>query len=191
WFEPEEPHRRLAVELARRAVALDPNDAWAHATLGHVLGYEHEYEESAAHLAVALKLGPNHADMYLTRADLLVMEGRPLEAIASAARAFRLNPHPPGSYYWVKGEAEYAARQYEKAVETLRIDATYGTPSRSILAAALAQLGRIDEAQTEGRLFMADYPTFRIESFLDTQPFRHRTDREHFAEGYRKAALPE
>jgi hypothetical protein len=59
------------------------------------------------------------------------------------------------------------------------------------LAAALAQLGRLEEARTEGRLFMADYPDFRIESFLDTQPFRHRADREHFAEGYRKAWLPE
>ena len=38
---------------------------------------------------------------------------------------------------------------------------------------------------------MADYPDFRIESFFDTQPFRNRTDREHFAEGYRKSALPE
>ena len=91
----------------------------------------------------------------------------------------------------MKGEAEYAARQYEKAVETLTHDATYGTPSRSILAAALAQLGRIEEAQSEGRLFMADYPTFRIESFLDTQPFRNPADREHFADGYRKAGLPE
>jgi hypothetical protein len=38
---------------------------------------------------------------------------------------------------------------------------------------------------------MADYPSFRIESFLDTQPFRNKADREHFADGYRKAALPE
>jgi hypothetical protein len=38
---------------------------------------------------------------------------------------------------------------------------------------------------------MADYPYFRIESFLDTQPFSPRADREHFAEGYRKCASPE
>ena len=31
--------------------------------------------------------------------------------------------------------------------------------------------------------------TFGSKSFLDTQPFRQRADREHFAEGYRKAAL--
>jgi TolB-like protein len=191
WFEPEDPHRRLALELARRAVALDPNDAWAHTVLGFVLPYEHEYEESAAHFETALRLDPNHADTYSLRSDMLVMEGRALEAVESTARALRLNPHPPAWYYWGKGQAEYAARQYENAVATLRHEATYGTPSRSILAAALAQLGRLEEARIEARLFMADYPDFRIESFLDTQPFRHRPDREHFAEGYRKCALPE
>ena len=191
WFEPAEPHRPLALELARRAVVLDPNNAWAHTVLGFVLQYEHEYEASAAHLETALRLDPNLADTYAFRTDLLVMEGRSLEALESSAKAFRLNPHPPAVYYWGKGEAEYAARQYENAIATLRHEATYGTPSRSILAAALAQLGRLEEARIEGRLFMADYPDFRIESFLDTQPFRHRADREHFAEGYRKAALPE
>ena len=29
WFEPVEPHRGLAMEIARRAVALDPNDPFA------------------------------------------------------------------------------------------------------------------------------------------------------------------
>jgi TolB-like protein len=190
WFEPEDPHRRLALEIARRAVALDPNDPFARMVLGFVLEYEHEYEESAAQIEMALRLDPNHADTYAIRTDLLVMAGRPLEAIESVAQALRLNPHPPAWYYWDKGEAEYAARQYESAVATLRHESTYGTPSRSILAAALAQLGRLEEARIEGRLFMADYPDFRIESFLDTQPFRNRTDREHFADGYRKAALP-
>jgi TolB-like protein/Tfp pilus assembly protein PilF len=191
WFEPADPHRRLALEIARRAVAIDPNDAWAHTVLGFVLEYEQEYEESTIHIETALRLDPNHADTYNIRADLLVMEGRPLEAIESAKQSFRLNPHPPGLYYWAMGEAEYASRQYENAVATLRHEATYGTPSRSILAAALAQLDRLEEARFEGRLFMAAYPNFRIESFLDTQPFRHRADRELFAEGYRKAALPE
>jgi TolB-like protein/class 3 adenylate cyclase/Tfp pilus assembly protein PilF len=191
WFEPMEPHRRLAVEIARRAVALDANEPWAHSVLGFVLEYEHEYEESAAHIETALRLDPNHADTYALRADLLVMAGRSLDAIACAAQALRLNPQPPSWYYWVKGEAEYAAHQYENAVATLRHESTYGTPSRSILAAALAQLGRLEEAYIEARLFMADHPNFRIESFLDTQPFHHRADREDFADGYRKCTLPD
>jgi TolB-like protein/class 3 adenylate cyclase/Tfp pilus assembly protein PilF len=191
WFEPADPHRRLALEIARRAVALDPNDPFAHGVLAFVVRYEHAYEECAAEIEAALRLDPNNANIHAMWTDLLVMDGKPLEAADSIARALRLNPHPPAWYYWLKGEAEYASRRYEDAVATLRLAETYGTPSRSILAAALAQLGCLEEARIEGRLFMADYPDFRIESFLDTQPFRHRADREHFADGYRKCALPE
>jgi hypothetical protein len=38
---------------------------------------------------------------------------------------------------------------------------------------------------------MADNPDFHIEPFLDTQPFRVQADRDHFAEGYRKAGVRE
>jgi len=191
WFEPEDPHRRLALEIAERAVVLDPDDGFAHLVLGWVLEYEHKYDESGAQIEMALRIDPNNADFHAMRTDLLVMDGRPLEAIESIGRAMRLNPRSPAWYYWLKGEAEYAARDYVNAIKTLRHEATYGTPSRSILAAALAQLGRIEEARIETRLFMADYPVFRIESFLDTQPFRNPQDRELFAEGYRKAGIPE
>lgn len=191
WFEPTDPHRRLALDHAGLAVALDPNDPFAHSVLAYVLEYERRYEEAAIQLEAALRVDPNHADTYAMRTDLLVMEGKPLEAMQSMARALRLNPQPPPWYYWLRGEAEYAARQYEKAIITLRHESTYGTPSRSILAAALAQLRRRDEARLEGRLFMRDYPGFRIVPFLATQPFLHEADREHFAEGYRMAGLPE
>jgi hypothetical protein len=87
--------------------------------------------------------------------------------------------------------AQYAARQYDSAVVTLRKEATYRTVSRRILAASLAQLGRIDEAQQEAALFMAGNPLFTISHWASTQPFRDEAMREHFVDGYRKAGLPE
>lgn len=191
WFEPEDPHRRLSLQIAERAVGLDADNGFAHLVLGWVLRYEHKYEKAEAQIEIALRIDPNNADIHAMLTDLLVMDGRPREALDSVARAMRLNPRSPAWYYWLKGEAEYALRDYVSAIETLRHESTYGTPSRSILAAALAQLGRIEDARIEGRLFMADNPEFRIEAFLDTQPFRNRADREHFANGYRKAGVPE
>jgi len=87
--------------------------------------------------------------------------------------------------------AQYAAFQYEAAVKTLRNDATYRTGSRRFLAAALAQLGRLEEAREEGRLYLARNPHFRISYWVETQPFRDLATRDRFVEGYRKARLPE
>ena len=120
------------------------------------------------------------------------MDGEPLEAITSVEQALRLDPHPPPWYLLAKKAKQSMQRTNTKARwQRFDTSSTYSTPSRSILAAALAQLGRYDEARLEGRLFMADFPQFRTSEFLKTQPFRRKVDRQHFAEGYRKAALPD
>jgi len=124
-------------------------------------------------------------------ADLNVFEGRGVEAIACAEKVLRLNPHPPSYYFWDLGQARYAAGQYEATIKSLRNEATYRTGSRRLLAAALAQVGRLDEAREEGRLFLAMNPHFRISYWVETQPFRDMATRDRFVEGYRKAGLPE
>jgi tetratricopeptide (TPR) repeat protein len=186
-----EPDRGVAVELARRAVWLDPNDAGNHWVLSHVLAYERHWAESDAEFAAAIELDPNHADAWAIRTEVTALGGQAELAIEQAQRALRLNPYPTAFYYWELGLAQYAARQYEAAVETLRKDIVYRTGSRRILAASLAQLGRIEEAQEEGALFMASNPLFTISHWIATQPIRDDAVGEHFAEGYRKAGLPE
>jgi TolB-like protein/class 3 adenylate cyclase len=191
WGEPMEPNRRMAVATAEEAVVLDPNDAGCRWVLGLVLAYERRWPESEAAFAAALELDPSHADAWAMLADMAVFSGQPTAAIEHAQRALRLNPHPAGWYYWELGLAQYAARQYDSAVVTLRKEATYRTVSRRILAASLAQLGRIDEARQEAALFMAGNPLFTISHWSSTQPFRDEGMREHFVDGYRKAGLPE
>src|SRR5262245_37459698 len=191
WGEPTDPTRRLAVETAEKAVALDTNDAGNHFILGHVLGYERRWPESDARFETALELDPNHADGWTMLSDHTVLSGRPADAIEQLHKALRLNPHPGSRYYWLLGQALYAARQYEAAVETLLKDETYRTGSRRFLAASLAQLGRLDEARREAQFFMISNPHFTISHWVLTQPFRDVAMREHFVDGYRKAGLPE
>lgn len=193
WAEPMEPHRRQALAMAEKAVALDPNDAGNHCALGYILAYEGagRAAEADAAFAAALARDPNHADAWANRSDVSVLRGRPAEAIDKLHRALRLNPHPPGRYYWILGNAQYAARQYEEAIETLRHEATYRTGSRRTLAASLAQLGRLDEARREAELFMVSNPHFAIGPWLASHPFTDDATRQHFLDGYRKADLPE
>ncbi|RWB51832.1 MAG: tetratricopeptide repeat protein [Mesorhizobium sp.] len=158
--------------MAEKAVKLDPNDAGCRFVLGHLLAYERRWPESDSEFATALEIDPNYADAWADLSDFSVLSGKPATAIEQVQKALRLNPHPPRRYYWDLGFAQYAARQYELAVVTLRNEATYRTISRRVLAASLAQLGRTDEAHQEGALFMASNPHFTISDWAASQPFR-------------------
>jgi tetratricopeptide (TPR) repeat protein len=190
WDQPAESHRAKAVAEAQRAVALDPNDAGNRWVLGVILGHEHRWAESDAEFEATFKLDPNHADAWAIRSDLLTLAGQPKEATEHVQRALRLNPHPPSWYYWMLGQAQYQLRDYASAAQTLRKPETYRTTSRRLLAASLAQLGRLDDARMEATLFMMANPHFTIRHWADSQPFRSEEARQHFVDGYRKAGLP-
>lgn len=189
--EPEELNRSLAVELAEKAVALDPNDAFCRYVLGTILAYERRWQESDAEFAKALELDPNHADTWAALSDMSVLAGRVAVGLEQIGKAFRLNPYPPSWYFDHLGQAQYAARDYEAAIETLRREETYRTNSRRFLAASLAQLGRLDEARREVEFFLVTHPHFTISHWLASQPLRDAATRDHFVEGFCKAGLPE
>ncbi|QIG50972.1 adenylate/guanylate cyclase domain-containing protein [Nordella sp. HKS 07] len=191
WNQSREPNRVRAMAEAQRAVALDPNDAGNRWVLGLILGNEHRWAESDAEFDATFKLDPNHADAWAIRSDLLTHNGQAAEAIEHVQRALRLNPYPPGWYYWLLGQAQYALRKYASAIQTLRRPETYRTTSRRILAASLAQHGRLDDAHREGQLFMMSNPHFTIHEWADAQPFRDEQTLQHLVDGYRKAGLPE
>jgi tetratricopeptide (TPR) repeat protein len=188
---PTESSRSVALELARKAVAIDPNDAGCHWVLGYLLAYERSFAEADAEFAKAIELDPNEADAWAALSDIAVLAGRVEEGLEHIRKAFRLNPFPASWYYLTLGQAQYAAGDYEAAVETLRRDETYRTSSRRFLAASLAQLGRLDEAHAEVELFLVGNPDFTTRHWAATEPFRDAATLEHFVDGYRKAGLPE
>lgn len=192
WGEPVEPARSRALELARKAVTLDPNDAGCHWVLGNLLTYERSFADAEKEFARAIELDPNDADIWATLSDNAVLEGRNKESLEYVRKAFRLNPFPGGLYYLTLAIAQYANRDYEAAVASLRREETYrNTSSRRFLAASLAQLGRLDEARSEVELSLVSNPHFTIRHFLATQPFRDLGTRDHFVEGLRSAGFPE
>jgi TolB-like protein len=191
WGEPMEPARSLSMETALRAVALDPNDGGCRWVLANLLAYERSFAEADAEFARAIELDPNDADLWATLSDISVLAGRVEEGLEQIRKAFRLNPFPESWYFLLLGQAQYAAGEYEAAVETLRRDETYRTSSRRFLAASLAQLGRLDEARAEVELFLISNQHFSTRHWATTQPFRDAKTLEHFVDGFRKAGLPE
>jgi TolB-like protein/Tfp pilus assembly protein PilF len=188
--EPDE-NRTLARSAARAAMLLDPENADALILFGYMRAYEGELAEGVAEIEKGLRINPNHASGWALIADLRVHEGRAAEAIDYARNSLRLDPHPPGTYYWLLGWAQYALGRYQDAVDTLRHEHARGAGVRRILAAALAQLGRMTEAREEARSFLLEYPHFSAKQWGSAQPFRNEADRQHFIDGYVKAGLPE
>jgi TolB-like protein len=188
---PTEPTRGVALELARKAVAIDPNDAGCRWILAYLLAYERIFAEADAEFAKAVELDPNEADTFAALSDVTVLAGRVAEGLEYIQKAFRLNPFPASWYYLALGQAQYAAGDYQAAVETLRRDETYRTSSRRFLAASLAQLGRLEEARAEAELFLVGNPHFSIRHWAATEPFRDEAVLAHCVEGFRKAGLPE
>ncbi len=188
---PTEADRSVALELARKAVAIDPNDAGCRWVLAYLLAYAKNFAEADPEFAHAIALDPNEADAWAALSDITVLAGRVEQGLEHVAKAFRLNPYPPSWYFLTLGQAQYADGDYEAAVETLRRDETYRTSSRRFLAASLAQLGRLDEARAEVELFLVGNPDFTINHWAATEPFRDAKTLEHFVEGFRKAGLPE
>lgn len=139
---------------------------------------------------MGLRINPNHAEGWSTLADLRVLEGRAVEGIESARKGLQLNPHPPGDYFWLLGFAQYAARDYLGAIDTLSQGST-GVGGQRVLAAALAQLGHIEAAHDAACQFLMVNPQFTVSSWAKTQPFRNPRDLQHFVDGYIMAGLPE
>ncbi|PDT26824.1 adenylate cyclase [Rhizobium sp. L9] len=187
---PTESNRGIALQLARKAVAIDPNDAGCRWVLAYLLAYERNFAEADAQFAKAIELDPNEADTFAALSDITILAGRIEEGLEHVRKAFRLNPFPAGWYYLALGQAQYAAGQYEAAVETLHHHETYRTSSRRFLAASLAQLGRLDEARAETALFLVANPDFSTAHWAMTEPFRDPATLQHFVDGFRKAGLP-
>ncbi|MBS0563519.1 MAG: adenylate/guanylate cyclase domain-containing protein [Proteobacteria bacterium] len=188
---PIDPARGTVLDLAERAVTLDPNDSSCHSTFALLLDYAGQWDAARREHELALALDPNNADAMVMYSDFLLFAGEHGKAEGLVLRALRINPLPAAWYFMAQGKAEYALRRYDDAIKTLRNPATYRTASRRYLAASLAQLGQIEEARREAALYMASNPRFTIGHWSSATEFRDAATKAHFVEGYRLAGLPE
>ncbi len=177
-----------ALRSAQKAIDLGPQSALSHVSLGIVKLYAGKRDEALDALSTALELKQNDVDALVFIQEAYTFNGEARKGIESVQLAMRLNPYYSEWYLWHLGFAYYAAGLYEEAVETLQKVSDIVEPRR-VLAAALAMVGRIDEAQAVAREFMAAFPDFSSNEWARTQSFRHAHELGKFMEGYRAAGL--
>jgi adenylate cyclase len=191
WGEPQIPGRAKALMHAQRAVEIDPGDSQARTILGCVQLYERNWDEAKFQFDAAVRQNPNNADAVAWMSELQMYLGNPQAALIACAEALRLNPRPPGWYFWIMGMAQISSGHYGEAVASLSRDETYGTGSREALIPALALAGRVSEAQEEARLFLAGNPDWKIVGYTKNLPFRSMSIAQPFVDGWRLAGLPD
>jgi serine/threonine protein kinase/tetratricopeptide (TPR) repeat protein len=85
---------------ARRAIALDPDEALGYFAMGDLLSNLEKYSEARRSYLRALELNPGHVGAMADLANVYVMLGRYDEALDWALRAQQLDPnHPHGPYH--------------------------------------------------------------------------------------------
>jgi tetratricopeptide (TPR) repeat protein len=197
WDEKE----RLAYEFARRAADLDSSDAMVEIVLGRITLYRHRFDEAAEHVARALALNCNEADVLAHAALCRALLGDGASGVELATRAARLNPVSGDWYIGPTALSLFVMGRYEESVGfAVRMPhATLDCPA--LLAAALALVGDHDRAATYLRRFLDDFeekvtfgrlpdPGEPLRWLLHVNPFRRPEDIERVTRGLRLAGLP-
>lgn len=196
WGQPPEDSRALCLECTEQAASLDKFDSEVQWRIGYVYTCRGKFDEAKLYLDRALELNPNDADALTVTGVYLTAVGEGDEAVACCERAIRLNPFGPGYYLWNLATACYCARRYDEAVAPLREYLSrfpkFVRPRR-VLAATLAQLGRLDEAKKVTEAILAAEPDISLSRIRenDTLVWKRREDQEHWLEGLRLASIPE
>jgi len=197
WMVDRVKETAEAVRVARRAVELGKEDAVALSTGGFALAYVvGDLDDGAALLDQALVLNPNLAAAWTFSGWVRIFLGEHEMALEHFARSMRLSPLDPLMYVAQNGIAlaHFHAGRYDEASswaeKALREDPNY-LPAVRVLAASSALAGRLEDAQKAMARLREIDPTVRVSDLRDLMPRRRPEDVARYAEGLRKAGLPD
>jgi adenylate cyclase len=176
--------------MARKAVALSPDDYSSHSILGLAYLKNRDFDRAMAEYERALELNSNDANLFAEMVELLVLIGRAEDGVAQSKLAMRINPHYPDWYLWNLGWAQYFAGEYEEALASLKRMSNPPNGVRRTLAAVLVRLGRVEEARAVIADFREQEPDFTVAT-MENFAFQNRTYLERWVEDLRTAGLPE
>jgi adenylate cyclase len=182
--------------LARRATELGRDDAVALCWGGYALAYvAGDVDAGLTYIDQALALNPNLAAAWNFSGWVRIFIGEHQSAIDRFERALRLSPRDPTVFHMRTGiaYANFLAGHYDTASsaarDALRDQAWLG--GLRVLAASKALAGHLDEArEAVDRLLELD-PAVRISNLKDRISPLRPEDFAKYADGLRKAGLPE
>ena len=162
-----EENRLASVRYAQAAIAHGRDDARALTLAGFSVGMD-GHDRAAAFIALeaALAISPSSALTYILGSVILAWGGEAERAIEWSERGMRLSPLDPWAFaaYDAQAMSHFHLGRYDKAAHAA-YKSVHTNPAHSItyvqLAAALAKLGRLEEAKAAAAKVLELHPTFR------------------------------
>jgi TolB-like protein/class 3 adenylate cyclase len=184
-----------------KALSFVPDHALGHIHLGLVDIFTKRAHEGIAECEHALALDRNLAMAHSMIGYGKIFAGRAEETEAHTNEALRLSPRDTLAYICINvaGLAKLHLGSYDDAIAWYRraLEANRNYPDAYFqMAAALAHLGRIDEARSAVKAGLALNPTYRLSHARAGRAARsddptYLAQLEPILEGMRKAGLPE
>ena len=201
-FQTDDKPARLAVAEATltRVLTMIPNHAMAHCLFGVVQIFSNRAIQGIAECEQALELDRNLAQAHGWIGLGKCFSGRAEETEAHVLKALRLSPRDSKAFNWMAqlavaksylGDDDAAVGSFRRSIESNRNAPPF---VHFYLAAALAHLGRRDEARAAVQAGLALLPAFtiaRVRAGAATDNPTYLSQRQRIYEGMRIAGVPE
>jgi len=166
-----------AIALVKKAIKLDDQNGYSHASLGFLLVMIRQYDNAVAEAERGIDLDPNVADIYGWSGIIYRYVGRWKDAITAYEKAIRLNPIPPDFYLQGLGLAYAWTGRYEEGIKALKRaiqnapDSPYG---HLFAAAAYSMAGRDEEARAAAGEVLRLNPKFSLEKWGKSLKYKNQ-----------------
>src|SRR5882724_203135 len=194
WIKSTSPLWTEAMALAETSVRLDPRSSFAFAILSYVHAMEGNYEAALDAGKRAVELNPYDmgARGVLGICHLVIGEHRQAIELFSAA-VQRGNSDPRYKWAALNAFSHYLVGQYDASLSWAR-EALYLNPNHlqvlAVRAAALARLGRAEEAAKAAEVLLGNFPSLTVERHLRNFRWKTPEDIAHYRDGLLKAGVP-
>lgn len=190
---PREALKR-ALEVGRKAVALDDSSSHAHTAISFLYVALREYEKGLLEAEKAVSLEPNSAWAHHALGSALMFAGRHEEALPILKKSLRLSPIAVNCNVLVfLGNAYRDVGQYEEALATLKkvlqLCGSNHLLGHLALSITYMLIGLEKEARAEASEVMRIDPNFSVERYMKSVPLVDQSRKDRHADALRKAGL--
>jgi adenylate cyclase len=181
-----------ALQSARRATELDPNNAWAQFALSDASFFHRDIGIGRSAGLRSLELNPRDSDAMAMVGVWFAFTGEWERGLAMVNRAIRINPNHPGWYWFAVFYDHYRRGEYEQALDYIeRVNMPQYFVCPQLVAATHGQLGNKAEARAalQQCYALCPFPPEEMPQLIDRWLYAQPDVRELILDGLRKAGL--